>query len=47
MTIEIRRKKFTVDEYEQVGRAGILGEDGRVACHVSDGISGAAKYPAV
>jgi Uma2 family endonuclease len=30
MAVEVRRKKFTVDEYEQMGRAGILREDDRV-----------------
>jgi Uma2 family endonuclease len=30
MAVEVRRKKFTVDEYEQMGRAGIFGEDDRV-----------------
>jgi Uma2 family endonuclease len=30
MAIEAARRRFTVDEYEQMGRAGILGEDDRV-----------------
>lgn len=30
MAIEVRKKRFTVDEYEQMGRAGIFGEDDRV-----------------
>lgn len=30
MAIELKRRRFTVDEYEQMGRAGILGEDDRV-----------------
>jgi Uma2 family endonuclease len=30
MAVEVRRKKFTVDEYEQMGRAGIFREDDRV-----------------
>jgi Uma2 family endonuclease len=30
MAVEVRRKKFTVDEYEQMGRAGIFQEDDRV-----------------
>jgi Uma2 family endonuclease len=30
MAVEIRKKKFTVDEYKQMGRAGIFQEDDRV-----------------
>lgn len=30
MAIEIERWRFTVDDYERMGRAGILGEDDRV-----------------
>lgn len=28
--VEVRRREFTVDEYEQMGRVGILSEDDRV-----------------
>lgn len=30
MTLEMTRRRFTVDEYERMGEAGILGEDDRV-----------------
>jgi Uma2 family endonuclease len=29
-TLDLRRRRFTVDEYERMGQAGILGEDDRV-----------------
>jgi Uma2 family endonuclease len=30
MAVEVQRRRFSVDEYEQMGRVGILGEDDRV-----------------
>lgn len=30
MALEIKRRRFTADEYNQMGRAGIFGEDDRV-----------------
>jgi len=30
MAVDLKRRRFTVDEYEQMGRVGILGEDDRV-----------------
>lgn len=30
MTLELTRRRFSVDEYERMGEAGILGEDDRV-----------------
>lgn len=30
MAVDLKRRRFTVEEYEQMGRAGILGEDDRV-----------------
>ena len=30
MAVDLKRRRFNVDEYEQMGRAGILGEDDRV-----------------
>ena len=30
MAVQLRQRTFTVDEYEQLGRAGIIGEDERV-----------------
>jgi Uma2 family endonuclease len=30
MTVQIQKRLFTVDEYRQMGRAGILGDDDRV-----------------
>src|SRR3712207_8082259 len=30
MAVQLRQRTFTVDEYEELGRAGIIGEDERV-----------------
>lgn len=30
MAVEVTRRRFTADEYQEMGRAGILGEDDRV-----------------
>ena len=30
MAVTLRRRRFTLDEYHRMGKAGILGEDDRV-----------------